>query len=186
MLAVDARKRCYKCKQELPLGEFHKNRTRKDGLDHHCKKCKKRHAREYREENRDRLIQRSKEWRKNNPGKNLLYCREYRRDHREEVNQHNREYRSTILGYLANVFYCMGRRCNNPKVHNYHRYGGRSIKNKFRSLDEFRNYVIEELRVDPRGLQIDRIDNDGHYEKGNIRFVTAKENCNNRGEAQNR
>ena len=41
-------------------------------------------------------------------------------------------------------------------------------------------YVIDELRVDPRGLQIDRIDNDGHYEKGNIRFVTCVENNNNR------
>lgn len=42
------------------------------------------------------------------------------------------------------------------------------------------NYVVDILKVDPRGFDIDRIDNNGHYEKGNIRFVTHKENCNNR------
>ena len=38
----------------------------------------------------------------------------------------------------------------------------------------------DELKVDPRGLEIDRINNDGHYEPGNIRFVTRKENLANR------
>ncbi len=47
-------------------------------------------------------------------------------------------------------------------------------------IDEFRDYVTGVLGVDPRGLQCDRIDNEGHYERGNIRFVTAKENSHSR------
>ncbi|KKK51461.1 hypothetical protein LCGC14_3114730 [marine sediment metagenome] len=79
----------------------------------------------------------------------------------------------------------MNQRCSDPKAHNYNRYGGRGIKCLFKSLDTFRDYVMNGSGYDTieklKGLQIDRIDNNGHYEKGNIRFVTAKENSNNRG-----
>ena len=74
----------------------------------------------------------------------------------------------------------MKERCSNPKRKAYERYGGRGIKCLFNSPDEFINYVINELQIDPRGLQIDRINNNGHYEPGNIRFVTSKINNNNR------
>ena len=33
-------KRCCKCKKELPVEEFHKNKSSKDGLNSICKKCK--------------------------------------------------------------------------------------------------------------------------------------------------
>lgn len=39
---------------------------------------------------------------------------------------------------------------------------------------------MNELKIDPRGLTIDRIDNSGNYEKGNIQFITHKENNQNR------
>ena len=95
-------------------------------------------------------------------------------------NAYNREYRKTIKGCLKSRFRNIKERCNNPKRKAYERYGGRGIKCLFNSPDEFINYVINELQIDPRNLQIDRIDNDGHYEPGNIRFVTSKINNNNR------
>lgn len=36
-----ATKVCYKCGRELPLSEFYKNRTTKDGLQRECKECRK-------------------------------------------------------------------------------------------------------------------------------------------------
>lgn len=85
-----------------------------------------------------------------------------------------------IIKHLRSVFHNINHRCNNSNDIGYKYYGGRGIQNKFRPFDNFKNYVINELQVDPRGLDCDRIDNNGHYEKGNIRFVTRKENLNNR------
>lgn len=68
-------------------------------------------------------------------------------------------------------------RCNNPNVKSYSTYGGRGIKCLFRSFEEF----FKEVGFAPtKEHQIDRIDNDGNYEKGNIRWVTCKENCKNK------
>ncbi len=38
---------CHKCGRELPVSEFYKDKTRKDGLRPYCKECRK----EYRENN---------------------------------------------------------------------------------------------------------------------------------------
>ena len=88
-------------------------------------------------------------------------------------------YYQTIRGRLRHVYHGMKSRCTNLNDKRYEGYGGRGIECRLTS-DEFVDYVISTLKIDPRGLQVDRINNDGHYEKGNIRFVTAKVNSNNR------
>lgn len=111
--------------------------------------------------------------RKNRKSKWHSWCRECCR-------KITKKYQHTLNGYLRQIFYHMNCRCNNPKHWNYKIYGGRGIKCLFESADEFIDYVLNKLKIDPRKLQIDRINNNGHYEKGNIRFVTAKVNANNR------
>ena len=86
----------------------------------------------------------------------------------------------TIWGYLGFIYIGMIRKCNNPDCKDYKYYGARGIKVCFKSLDDFRDYVMNVLQVDPRGLTIDRINNDGSYEKGNIRFVSQAENNRNK------
>ncbi len=158
-------KRCWDCGRTLPVGEFCGNRSMKDGLQTQCKACQKK----YREDNRNRI---------------LLYQREYYEQHLELRHRQSKRYFNTLLGRLARVYGHINQRCNNPNTHNYYRYGGRGIKNKF-MLDEFREYVISDLGITHidqiEGLEIDRIDNDGDYEPGNIRFIIPKENMNNRG-----
>ena len=88
--------------------------------------------------------------------------------------------RQTLNGYLRHVFHHIKDRCDNPNCKSFKDYGGRGVKYTFKSSDEFINYVINKLQIDPRGLAIDRIDNDGNYEPRNIRFVTQAENNKNR------
>lgn len=104
----------------------------------------------------------------------------YRMANKKHKADYQNRYNKTLPGYLRKLWYGIRRRCNNPKVSSYKNYGGRGIRNKFNNFKEFYQYIVNELCVDPRGLTIDRIDNDGHYEKGNIRFVSKSENSKNK------
>lgn len=71
-------------------------------------------------------------------------------------------------------------RCTNPNDTGYHRYGGRGIEFRFESVQAAARWIVDNLGIPERRLQIDRINNDGHYEPGNLRWATAKENVRNR------
>lgn len=75
-------------------------------------------------------------------------------------------------------------RCENPKNKNYARYGGRgiSICAEWRhDLLAFHAYVSLLPHCGDKGYSLDRIDNDGNYEPGNLRWATSKEQQRNTG-----
>jgi hypothetical protein len=70
----------------------------------------------------------------------------------------------------------MRQRCGNPNAHNYKNYGGRGIECRF---EHFADFIAE---VGPRPSarhSIGRINNDGHYEAGNVRWETRTEQNRN-------
>ncbi len=70
------------------------------------------------------------------------------------------------------------KRCNNPAAHNYKHYGGRGIKvfePWVNDAEAFITWVLENLGERPPGHTLDRIDNDGHYEPGNLQWATMAE-----------
>lgn len=48
-------KKCYLCKEELPLESFGRNCSKPDGCATECKKCKSKQDKEYRERNKDKV-----------------------------------------------------------------------------------------------------------------------------------
>ena len=81
---------------------------------------------------------------------------------------------------LYHVWQGMKSRCNNPNYHQYHLYGGRGIS----VCDEWMDYInFKEWAINngyKPGLTIDRIDTDGNYCPENCRWVTQKEQQNNK------
>jgi hypothetical protein len=75
------------------------------------------------------------------------------------------------------------RRCHNVTSSQWHNYGGRGIsvcKCWRDNPKKFIDYMASLDGHDNPSLYLDRIDNDGNYELGNLRFVTASQSVRNR------
>lgn len=78
----------------------------------------------------------------------------------------------------------MKNRCYNKNNPLYNRYGGRGIivcdewKCDFYAFSE---YITNLDNCGEAGMTLDRINNDGNYEPGNVRWATHKQQANNRG-----
>lgn len=81
---------------------------------------------------------------------------------------------------LHNTWRAMKNRCSNDGYIDYDRYKGRGITvcKEWGNFPAFAEWAFQNGWAD--GLQIDRIDNNGNYEPSNCRFVSSKDNVNNR------
>lgn len=117
------------------------------------------------------------------PGDRLYYSRSCGCLRNEKTRERSLQHGATT-GYRRTPEYRAWlnakRRCDNSKVKGFHRYGGRGIRMCEEWLHDFGAFLSY---LGPRphaGLSLDRIDTDGDYCPGNVRWATAKEQANNR------
>lgn len=71
-------------------------------------------------------------------------------------------------------------RCHNESADGWDNYGGRGIRVLFSDVRSFVVYLITLPGWDDLTLTLDRIENNGHYAPGNLRFATTSISIQNR------
>lgn len=165
---MSGKKVCIKCNEEKELSKFQKN-----GKYYHswCKQCCKEYHQEWYQKNKIRKDKQNKEWRL----KNLVQVKENSKRNyikmlqKEPWKQH----------YKASE-----QRCNNPNRTGYEHYGGKGIEFRM-TLEDFKYLWFRDEAWELERPSIDRIDNDGHYELSNCRFIELVENCQDNNTRRN-
>lgn len=158
------RKVCSKCKRELPLDAFAKNKSEKDGLQKRCTECRKEDYRQnrekilernkayrqnnkekcaeadrkYREKNKDRIHERQKIWRQNNKEKLREKMKQYNEIRREELKEY-REKNKDIIHEKAKIWRQNNAEYLKEKKREY-------VKNNKEKVDEWRKTYKEKNR----------------------------------------
>ena len=103
---------CSRCKRLLPEALFHKNRTTRDGLQYHCKDCRKERKTTSRKANHRKLLAQEAGYRERNRERLRVYHRAYcampahkerireqqaacKRRHKKRIDASNAQYRET-------------------------------------------------------------------------------------------
>lgn len=81
-----------------------------------------------------------------------------------------------LLANLALAKY----RCENKNCTSYKHYGARGIKFSFSSVACAYDWVVANLGFPPEGQTLDRKNNEGNYEPGNLRWATNEQQALNK------
>jgi hypothetical protein len=90
-------KRCSKCPKIKLIEEYHKHSEGVGGRNSCCKSCKSTNSRNYRQNNREKIVELERKYREENRVKFLEKNRNYYENNREKYAENNRNYRKNNL-----------------------------------------------------------------------------------------
>lgn len=97
---------------------------------------------------------------------------------REKAGNRTRTHGATVAGrdgrpsFEYQSWQAMKERCHNPNDVDFSRYGGRGVTVCVEWRHDFAAFLAHIGPKPARGYSVDRIDNDGNYEPGNVRWAT--------------
>lgn len=105
---------------------------------------------------------------------------ERRRKISEAKRRHGHAGKKRSPEYIA--WRSMHLRCNIPTCNDYERYGGRGITvcERWSGPGGFERFLADVGPKPHPSFSIDRLDADGHYEPGNVRWASARQQQRNR------
>jgi hypothetical protein len=83
---------CCKCRRELPIGEYYKDKSLCDGLRRDCKSCSLEMSRKYYQKNREKIAEKHGKYRQKNREKIAEKGRKYYQKNKEKVAERHRKY----------------------------------------------------------------------------------------------
>lgn len=92
---------CNVCKENLPLDAFNKNKSRRDGLEYHCRECGKAKGKKYFEKNREIVNAKHLDYQRKNPELVRAQKNNYYKTHKELVLKKQHEYRKENKELIA-------------------------------------------------------------------------------------
>jgi len=158
---------CSRCKKELEIINFHKNKSRKDKLSHECKICANSRQREkkYKRNNQTRKNYLKNYYVKMDKNKFI----EYKNSHKKQIEIYNNSPKEiTRITYVA-----MKRRCYNSTHDSYKSYGSKGIKvcDRWLSKVGFHNFIKDMGCRPSKNYCIHRLDSDYNYCPENCKWI---------------
>ena len=184
-------KKCKACGKTLPIDQFYKAKSMKDGRISFCKSCylekRRKKSKEWLHKNKDRIKEVQKLWRQNNKEKLKEYHKKYQDEHAAEIKAAKQEAYYEDIGKSREHLRAQYRKHTQQRLYNSAK---RRAKNKGYDFNiELEDVVVPEfcpvlgiklcngdgVAIDS-SYSLDRIDTSIGYVKGNVVVVSYKVN----------
>lgn len=92
---------CYKCGRELPVEQFSKCESNKDGLNCKCKECDTQQVKQYYQEHKEKLLQYKQQYYQEHKEEKQQYNKQYHQENKEQILQYKKQYDQTPQGQIV-------------------------------------------------------------------------------------